>query len=243
MTVVTPIVRRNVDLPDMFEPVMSTPSPRRSVIVFGTASSTSGWRTSVSRADVPGARKRRPGPIASTRAQRGDADRAVDLADRGDQAEECRSARAKLVGTEVDPVGVEEKQQIQVLVERASRRSLTSIANGLECIGSMNGSPLTHRAIVFKRPRHGASDRKRADQRLDIVSLEKLQRLTGRDHWSKLSKRSRRCADAKIGQIAHDQVDDEGGDERRYVPAARRVRGQPTPSSRPSELGTGRTTV
>ena len=57
---------------------------------------------------------------------------------------------------------------------------------------------------------------KRADQWLEIVSLEKLQRLTGRDHRSKLSKRSRRCADAKIGQIAHDQVDDEGGDERRY---------------------------
>ena len=42
MTAVTPSVRRKVDLPDMFEPVTSTPLHGPSSIVFGTASARSG---------------------------------------------------------------------------------------------------------------------------------------------------------------------------------------------------------
>src|SRR5205809_4418160 len=46
-TAVTPTVRRNVVLPDMFEPVMITPFGGPRVIEFATASGSSGCRSPV----------------------------------------------------------------------------------------------------------------------------------------------------------------------------------------------------
>ena len=130
MTVVTPTVRRNVDLPDIFEPVISTPragrqrdrcSPRRPQRGDG------GHR--VKTAGAPGGSKPRCGPIVSAGPDRGDADGGVDFADGPDDAEEFGSpgARSSSV-TEVDAVGVEEKQldsniRIRAITTSLSRRA------------------------------------------------------------------------------------------------------------------------
>jgi hypothetical protein len=57
-TAVTPSVRMNVVLPDMFEPVTRMPCGGPIVIEFGTAVSTSGWRTAVKAAGDPAGRNR-----------------------------------------------------------------------------------------------------------------------------------------------------------------------------------------
>src|SRR4051812_7850938 len=67
-TTFTPTARMKVVLPDIFDPVTSTPRPGESAIVLGTGSSSSGWATLVRIAAEPGR-----GRVQSLRSARHDA--------------------------------------------------------------------------------------------------------------------------------------------------------------------------
>ena len=102
----------------MLEPVTRTPCGGPSSIELGTASGNQGMPDAREHRPAPGRLKLRPGPRSGSGAKRGHADGGVDFSDRGDDAKQRTAARAQFAHREVQRVGVEQEQQVQVLPER-----------------------------------------------------------------------------------------------------------------------------
>ena len=116
ITIVVPTVRRNVDFPDMFEPVMITPCG-------GAEHDRVGHRVRhEDMTDVGERGGRRVGASRTGRVQpsvpaRNEAtlDGRVDLADRVDDAQQFRAPRAQFATAEVRGVRVEQQDRVHVL--------------------------------------------------------------------------------------------------------------------------------
>ena len=189
MTVATPIVRRNVRLARHVRAGddRAVSGRQRDRIGHGVRHE----RMADVAEDRRRARRRepRPRPVAPAGAERGDAERRVDLAGRRHQAQERRRARAKRFGSKVGAGGVEQEEQIQVFIDgvddvvdqhhhgaRAGRQHERIAAD-----------PARDRLEPAKGLRVGPQ---RADER--AIAGQELELLSGRDHGSDLPERRRR---------------------------------------------------